>query len=175
MSAPLEAKAVPQPDLMRAVAAATDAMTDSMVMRTSSTMANLLEVADALNDDDTRDAIITILERLTEFHRIGGVDTLFSMLEAIHCGRMAMTDSMVSRLLGFIEHMANNLGNEEMATMISEAYGALEDAIDETKKAPEKSGGILATVALLAKPETQQTLRFMLTVADKMKGRFGES
>ncbi|MBF0422379.1 MAG: hypothetical protein HQL73_05245 [Magnetococcales bacterium] len=161
-------------ELMRAIAAAKDALSDQMVERMASTACNLMEVSDQLNNQDTMEAIVYLLERLTHLHRIGAIDTLVGLLEIAHCGRMAMTDSMISRLLGFVEHMVNNLANEEMATMLSTAFEAVQDVVEETRKNPPQSTGLFATLAMLGKPKTLQTIRFMLAVAEKMEKRFEE-
>ncbi|MBF0444134.1 MAG: hypothetical protein HQL68_00985 [Magnetococcales bacterium] len=166
--------ASPQDDLMRVIGAATDALSDQMVERMATTVGNALEIADQLNDEDTRAAISYTLERLTQLHRIGAIETLFGLLEAIHCGRMAMTDPMINRLLGFAEHMVSNLGNEEMATMVGTAFNALQEAVDETKNNPPSGGGVFSTVSMLSKPETQQALQFLLTTTSKMKQHFAD-
>ncbi|MBF0380637.1 MAG: hypothetical protein HQL69_06450 [Magnetococcales bacterium] len=164
----------PKEELMRGIAAATDnTLSDEMVEKLATTAGNVLEVADQLKDEDTRQAVSYTLQRLTRLHRIGAIETLFDLLEGIHCGRMAMTDSMVNRLLGFAEHMVSNLGNEEMASMVGTAFNALQDAVDETKNST-KSGGVLSTVTMLSKPETQQALQFLILTAAKMKEHFGE-
>lgn len=172
MNEPGDIKNDPGADLMRLVGAATNALSDDMVGRMASTVGNLLEVADQLNNEDTRDALVSTMEWLTRLHRGGALDTAFSLVEVLHCGRMAMTDPMINRLLGFIEHMVNNLANEEMATMVSETFIALQDAVEESKNTPMSSGGILATIKLLTKPETLQTLRFMLSISEKIKEQF---
>ncbi len=174
MNASDDTKPAVTDELARVVAAATHALSDQMVERMASTACNLLEVADQLNKEETREALTYALERLTHLHQIGALDTLFGLLEVAHCGRMAMTDPMISRLLGFVEHMVNNLANEEMATMLSTSFEAVQDAVDEMKKTPATGGSIFSTIALLGKPKTLKTLRFMLTVAEKMESRFEE-
>lgn len=174
MNASDDTKPAVTEELARVVAAATHALSDQMVERMASTAGNLLEVADQLNKEETREALTYALERLTYLHQIGALDTLFGLLEVVHCGRTALTDPLVNRLLGFVEHMVSNLANEEMATMLSTAFEAVQDAVDDMKKAPPTHVGILSTIALLGKPKTLKTIRFMLNVAEKMEERFEE-
>jgi uncharacterized protein YjgD (DUF1641 family) len=160
----------PQEELTRLATAASEALTDSMVERLTGTGANALEVVDKLNNEETREAIMFAIDRLTDLYRVGALETLFSGLELLHASRMAMTDNMVDRLFLFGEHMVNNLGTEELASMAHNAREALEDAIDETAD-KRHAGGLFSTISMLSKPETQHALNLMLTFACKMQKR----
>ena len=150
--------------------AATQAMTDSMVERLAMAGSNLIEVADRLNNEDTRDAILTILDKVTELHRAGGVDTLFDLIFAVHSARQAATDTIVERLFGFAENMVTNVANEELGELAYNARRSLEQAMDETAAAPTK-GGLMATVALLRDPETQEAMQFLLRFGTHLRKR----
>ncbi len=165
----------PTPDLGRLAQAAAEAMTDGMVERMSITAANSLEVVDRLNDEDTREAVHALLDRVTEMHRSGAMDTVFETIALLHGARSAMTDAMVERLFIFVEHMMNNLANEEMALMAHNARMAMEEAVDETQKEGKPSGGLMSTIAMLSKPETQQAMQFLLAFACKMQSRSVDS
>jgi uncharacterized protein YjgD (DUF1641 family) len=75
---------------------------------------------------------------------------------------------MVERLALFVEQMVNNLANEEVAELAHAATDAVHSSIDEmaSYQAP---GGMMATLKMLGEPETQASLRFLITVAGKMK------
>ena len=154
----------------RLARAVTEAMTDSMVERLTTTGASAMEVVDKLNDEDTREALMYSMDRLTDLHRVGALETLFSLLELIHGAKSAMTDSMVDRLFVFVEHMATNLATEEIATLAHNARRAMEEAIDETAD-KKTGGGIMSTIAMLGKPETQQALQLMLSFSAKLQSR----
>jgi|GEM_PF-492469 len=157
-------------DAERLAKAVTEALTDSMVERLTNTGANAMEVVDKLNDEDTRDALMYAMDRLTDLHRVGALETLFSLLELVHGAKSAMTDSMVDRLFVFVEHMATNLATEELATLAHNARRAMEEAIDETAEKPT-SGGLMTTIGMLSKPETQQALQLMLAFSSKLQSR----
>ena len=158
----------PAADISRLIQAASESLTDSMVERLSVTAANSLEIVDRLNDEDTREAVLALIDRLTELHRTGALDTLFQLATLAHGCREAMTDNMVERLFAFMEHMVNNLANEEIADLAHNAKEAMNHASVEasTHKA---SGGMLATLSMLSKPESQQALQFLLAFAGKMR------
>lgn len=160
----------PESETERLVQAARDALTDTMVERLSVAGANALEVLDRLNDDDTRDAIHELLDNLTEMHRLGSLQTLFDLVALLHAARNASTDNIVERLFTFVEHMVNNLGNEDFATLCGNAQVAMEEAADETAAKPP-SGGMLATLSMLSKPETQRSLQFLLAFGEKLQQR----
>ena len=148
--------------------AAQDALTDGMVERMAETGGNALEVLDRLNDEDTRDAVLNIMDRLTELQRSGALDTLFDLVVLAHGARSAMTDSMVERLMVWMESMISNVANEDLAEFAGETVDAMHDAAIETA-AENSSGGLMSTLGMLSKPETQQALKFLMTFAAKMQ------
>ena len=148
--------------------AAQDALTDSMVERLAVTGANVMEVANSLNDEDTKDAILNIIEQLTELHKSGALDTLFQLVTVIHATKEACTDGMVERMFQFAESMVTNLANEEVAEMAHELHVSLQEAAEETAKEPV-SGGLFSTISMLSKPETQKSLQFLLSFSSKIQ------
>jgi uncharacterized protein YjgD (DUF1641 family) len=161
----------PPPDeLGRLVQAAQDALTDRIVERLAATAANALELLDRLNDDKTREALHATLDRLTELHKVGALDTLFDTVMLIHAARNAATDSIVERLFTLVEQLVGTLANEEMATLAGNMRLALDEAAQETKDLRPRAG-ILSARTLIAKPETQQGLAFLLSFADKLRQR----
>lgn len=159
---------------LRIVEAASEAMTDGMVERLATTGGNALEVLDRLNDEDTKDAVINVIERLTELNRSGALDTLFDVVTLVHGARAAMTDSMVERLVIWAETMITNIANEDLAQFAGETVDAMHEAAVMT--AQHKSpGGLISTLGMLSKPETQQAMKFMMTFACKMQKNVTEA
>jgi len=161
-------------DVLQLATALREALTDSMVERLTDTAANTLEVVNKLNDPDTQEAVIHLIDRLTELKQSGALDTLFDLVQLIHGSRMALTDSMVDRLFSFIEHMINNMGTEEMATLVNNTSCAMTEAAEETMD-QKPSGGLFSTLSMLSKPETQKTLQFLLAFGGKLQQSTVES
>lgn len=159
----------PAADAARLFEAASQSLTDGMVERLAGMTASVMEVADRLNDDDNRQAIIYLIDTLGQMHRTGALQTAVECVELLHAVRSAATDSMVERFFHFLEHMVNTLGTEELAHLAHETKGALEDALDEC--AQDTKTGMFATLRMLNQPETQQALRFMLAFGCKLRGR----
>lgn len=157
-----------QEGTLRLVQAAQEAMTDGMVERLTTTGGNALEVLDRLNDEDTKDAVINMIERLTELNRSGALDTLFDTVILLHGMRAALTDSMVERLVIWAETMINNVANEDLAQFAGETVDAMHEAAVETAET-RSSGGLMSTISMMSKPETQQAMRFLMTFACKMQ------
>jgi uncharacterized protein YjgD (DUF1641 family) len=160
----------PLEDLERVGLAAREALTDSMIERLTVTGANGLEILDRLNDEDTRAAVHALLDRLTELHRLGAIDTLFDAVRLLHSAKEAVTDNMVERLFTFFEQMITTVGNEPMGELAENMRNALEEAADEEGKRPPR-GGLLATLSLLSRPQTQRSLFFLLNFTNKLHDR----
>ncbi len=159
-----------QAEILYFARAAREAMTDSMVERLAIAGSNAIEIADRLNNEETKDAILTIIDKLTELHRCGALETLFDLVFTMHSARQAATDNIVERVFTFIERLVNEMANEELVTLAYNARRAMEQAIDETTAAPPK-GGLLATVSMLKDPETQEALQFMMRFGTHLRKR----
>jgi len=160
-------------EVMRLAQAAREALTDSMVERLAGTGANVLEIVDRLNDEATRDAVHTVLRRLTELNRTGALNTLFDLVVLLHAVRDASTDNIVERLFGFVEKMANTLASEDMAELADSTRAAFQEAASQTAAAPA-TGGMFATLSLLSKPESQRSLQFLLNFGASLEKRCSE-
>lgn len=150
--------------------AAREALTDSMVERLATTGANAMELVDRLNDPATSAAIHHVIDRVTELHKVGALDSLFDLMALMHAARAAATDNIVERLFTFLEQMVNTVGNEAMGELAENTREALAEAAEESAKQPAR-GGFMGTVAMLSKPETQQSLAFLLAFSQKLAQR----
>jgi uncharacterized protein YjgD (DUF1641 family) len=167
MSNPSFANA-PADDARRLLQAASEALSDEMIERLASAVAGSLELLDRLTDETTSDAIGVVIDRVTELHRLGALNTLFDIVVLLHAARDASTDSIVERLFGFFEQMISTVGNEDMARLADNTRQALDEAAQEATTAASR-GGLFATIALLSKPEAQRSLAFLLRFADKLQ------
>lgn len=161
---------MPDDETARLILAAREALTDAMVERLAVTGSNALEIVDRLNDEATRDAIHSALDRLTELHRVGALDTLFDLVTFMHASRAASTDSIVERLSTFAEQMVNVFGSDHLSRLADGTAEAMEDAVQETKDL-QPSGGIFSTISMMSKPETQKSLHFLLKFAENLQKR----
>ena len=160
----------PPTELGRLMQAAQEALTDRMVERLAVTGTNALELLDRLNDERTSEALHRAIDRVTELHKVGALDTLFDVVMLIHAARNAATDNIVERLFVFFEQMVNTIGNEAMGSLADNARVALEEAAEESAQQRPR-GGALAAISLLAKPETQRSLMFLLGFAERLQRR----
>jgi uncharacterized protein YjgD (DUF1641 family) len=170
MSDSATAKAQTAEEMQRLFGVVTDSLTDGMIERAASTAGNLLEVADHISEPDTLAAIHSVLDELTTLHRTGGLTSVFEAIHLFNAFRNATTDGIVERGAEFIEHMVNNLASEEIASLASNACAAMHEAADETAGV-RYGGGLFSTLALLKKPETQASLHFLLTFAQKLQAK----
>jgi len=164
----------PPDEMGRLTLAAREALTDNMIERLATLGGNALELLDRLNDPNTSAAVHTMIDRLTELHKVGALDTVCDLAMTLHAVRNALTDNMVERLFMFAESMINTVGNEAMGELAENARLALEEAASEAKGATPK-GGMMATLSLLSKPETQRSLAFLLAFSAKLQERSGEA
>ena len=107
----------PMDEMERLSLAAREALTDAMIERLAVTGANALELIDRLNDEKTSAAVHAAIDRLTELHKIGALDTMFDLVTLLHAARNASTDNIIERLFTFFEQMINTVGNEAMGEL----------------------------------------------------------
>ncbi len=158
----------PHDELARLTIAAREALTDSMVERLAVTGANALELIDRLNDEDTSAAVHALIDRVTELHKVGALDTVCDTLMLVHAMRNALTDNMVERLFTFFEQMINTVGNEAMGELAQSTRLAVEAAAEETARTTPR-GGVFAMLSMLSKPEAQRSLAFLLAFGEKLQ------
>jgi uncharacterized protein YjgD (DUF1641 family) len=163
----------PLGEIERLTLAAREALTDNMVERLAMLGGNAMELLDRLNDPATSDAVHKMVDRLTELNKVGALDTVCDLAMTLHAVRNALTDNMVERLFMFAESMINTVGNEAMGELAENARLALEEAAQEGAQTAPPKGGVMATLSLLSKPETQRSLAFLLAFSAKLQRRSG--
>lgn len=169
MDTPL--KGTPEMLEMQAVGlAASQAMTDNMVERLVTTASHGLEVLDRLNDDDTREAVHSLIDGLTTMHRTGALEGLLEMAQMFQAARAAVTDQMVERLYHFVETMVNQLATQEIAAFARDAELSFYDAA-RVCEGPDVPKGILGVLRSLSKPETIQTLNLLVAFGNCLRER----
>ncbi|HZD90839.1 MAG TPA: DUF1641 domain-containing protein [Pseudolabrys sp.] len=164
----------PMDEMARLSLAAREALTDNMVERLTTMGGNALELLDRLNDPDTSAAVHSLVDRLTELHKVGAIDTVCDLALTLHAVRNALTDNMVERLFMFMESMINTVGNEAMGELAENTRVAFEEAAQETAHA-KPSGGIMGMMSMLSKPETQKSLAFLLAFSSRLQAASGKA
>jgi uncharacterized protein YjgD (DUF1641 family) len=160
----------PLGEMERLSLAAREALTDNMIERLAMLGGNAMELLDRLNDPTTNEAVHNLVDRLTQLHKVGAIDSVCDLALTLHAARNALTDNIVERLFMFLESMVNTVGNEAMGELAENTRLALEEAAQETSKAAPPKGGVMSTLSLLSKPETQRTLAFLLAFSSKLQG-----
>ena len=160
----------PMDEMARLSLAAREALTDGMVERLATMGGHGMELLDRLNEPATREAVHSLIDRLTELHKVGAIDTVCELALAVHGARNALTDNMVERLFMFMESMINTVGNEAMGELAENTRLSFEEAAQETASV-KPSGGIMGAISMLSKPETQKSLAFLLAFSNKLQAR----
>jgi len=157
-------------DLGRLAQAAAEAMTDGMVERLATTGANALEVVDRLNDETTREAVLALVDGLTQLHRSGALATLIDTVDRCCTPPARRPPTAWSNAPSALSSIWSTPSPPRKSPRwTQETKGALEDALEEC--APDTDGGLLGTLRMLRQPETQQALRFLLAFSCKLKKR----
>ena len=163
-----ESQQAAQHDMDRLIVGAKDALTDNMVERLAETAGSALEIVDRLNEPDTRAAMHSLIDTLTELHRTGALDTLYESALLIHAMRSAATDSIVERITMFLEHLFDTFDDEELIRHLRNLSGALEEAA-KTANESQPKGGLFEMLALIRSPESQQNLTFLLKLGEALR------
>ena len=158
----------PPDEMSRLTLAARDALTDNMVERLAMMGGNALELLDRLNDPATSAAVHSMIDRLTELHKVGALDTVCDLAMTLHAVRNALTDNMVERLFTFFEQMINTVGNEAMGELAQSTRLAFEAAAEETAQT-RRVADCFAMLTMLSKPEAQRSLAFLLAFGEKLQ------
>jgi uncharacterized protein YjgD (DUF1641 family) len=161
----------PPSDMDRLTLAVREALTDTMVERIAAASANAMALLDRFNDEATSEAVHSLIDRVTELHKLGALDTLFHIITLLHAARNATTDNIIERLFMFVESMVNTVGNEAMGELAENTRLSLEEAARDMAHATPPRGGMMATLSLLSKPETQKTLAFLLAFSERLQQR----
>jgi uncharacterized protein YjgD (DUF1641 family) len=158
-------------ELERLVAAGRDALTDEMVSRISTVVADGMDLLDKVN----RSGVSGALPAISQLVANGDLDRLVALARTYGAAQDAMTDEMVARLaetiaesLSLIDRM-NRAGLdrlvgsiERLGIVLERTMGALDAASRETASQPPASGGFGGLWQLMRSPENQETLRFLL-------------
>ena len=158
----------PHDELARLTIAAREALTDSMVERLAATGANALELIDRLNDEDTRAAVHALIDRVTELHKVGALDTgvryTHDGARDAQCADRQYGGAAVHVLRADDQHCRQRGDGRAGAKHALAFEAAAEQAARTTPR-----GGIFAMLSILSKPEAQRSLAFLLAFGEKLQ------
>lgn len=157
-------------EVSRTTQALREALTDQMIERVAVAGGNALELLDRFNDERANNAIHYLIDRLIELHQVGALDTVCELLLALHGTRAALSDSMIERLFSFGENLINTVAHDDVCGLIDAGCSALIEAASESNSSPAR-GGLMSTISMLSKPETQRSLQFLMNFAEKLRLR----
>jgi uncharacterized protein YjgD (DUF1641 family) len=158
-------------ELERVVAAARDSLTDEMVGRLSTTMAEGMDLLDKVN----RSGVGRALPAISQLVENGDLDRLVALARTYGAAQDSLTDEMVTRLAGTMAESLSLMDRlnragldrlvgsiERLAVVLEQTMAALDAANKEMVSQPAASGGFGGLWALMRSPENQETLRFLL-------------
>jgi len=188
--------------LARVYGASEDALTDEMIGRLTQAAGDGLALMDQVNRAGLARAIPAIaemvnngdLDRLVKLARVYGsaedaltdemvgrlTDTLgngLSLLDRFSRGGAEDIVKMLENLQGSgaLERIAATLPKlESRLAMLQETLESIDAAAATSRTAPASPGGFRGLWSMLRDPETQDTLRFMLTVGKQLRKDLGK-
>lgn len=168
--------------LAEGVVGVSDAVTDRMLGSAGSTLVGALAVLDGIaQDEKRRDALLYLIDRLSEWKETGALETLATLAEGLVGVAQATTDQMVGHAgasaIGWIHFVESLPPREEieplvhaavragpMLGMLSESAGVLGDPSARERAIAEipDVSGVFALGRALRDPETQRGLKILL-------------
>lgn len=162
--------------LARLSGAAADSMSDEMVGRLAGLASDGMDLLDRVNRSQVVNALPAIsalvengdLERIVHLARMAGAagdsmsDEMVSRLASLATDAMCLLDratrtGVMDRLLGVAEKM-------DQDHILTDFLHCLSGATEEAASAPAPKGGIGGLWEMMKKPETQQTIQFLMLV-----------
>jgi uncharacterized protein YjgD (DUF1641 family) len=183
--------------LARVYSSAQDSLSDEMIGRLSEAIGEGLSLLDQINRAGLDRAIPAIAEmvnngdlnRLVKLARVYGsaedaltdemigrltetVGTGLSLLDRFNRGGADRVIAMLEHLegSGALERLASTVPKlEERLSFVQDVLASIDRAVEVNRQAPPVAGGISGLWQMLRDPETQETLRFMLTVGKELR------
>ena len=184
-------------EFQRVVAAARDALSDEMVGRLASTLAEAADLMDQIN----RAGLGRAIPALAEMVNNGDLQRLVKLARLYSSAEDALTDEMVGRLtetvgnglslldrfarggadrlIHILEDLESRGALQQLATAIptlsermsriQSMLGAMEAASAATRQLPPSPGGLGGLWQLMRDPDAQDTLRFLLAVGKGLR------
>ena len=140
---------------------------------TSKTKGEKLEknLKSALGEEGASEALTDLISKINELHKTGGMETLFELVSLLHAMRSAASDKLVERTLQAAGRATDVLTDEQTLSLLEDVRDSIRFASTSEK---EKSLGFLSSLKILAKPESCQTIAFLIRFASELNKRTSE-
>ncbi|WP_414039975.1 hypothetical protein ACJU26_12580 [Acidithiobacillus sp. M4-SHS-6] len=162
--------------LARLSGAAADSMSDEMVGRLAGLASDGLDLLDRVNRSQVVNALPAIsalvengdLERIVHLARMAGAvgdsmsDEMVSRLASLATDAMCLLDRATRT--GVMDHLLGVAEKMDQDHILTDFLHCLSGATEEAASAPAPKGGISGLWEMMKKPETQQTLQFLMLV-----------
>ena len=125
---------------------------------------------EALEEEGVSEALVSMIGKINELHKSGGIETLFELVTLLHAMRSAASDDIVERIFKAAGRTTDVLTDEKTLHLIENVRESLHAALlDENEK--NKPVGILSSLKLIANPESRKSLAFLLRFAGELEKR----
>ena len=167
--------------LARLIGSAQDALTDDMIGRLAGIAGGGLDMLDQVN----RSGVVKALPAITQLVENGDLERITHLARLIGSAEDALTDDMIGRLaymategLSLLDRLTRSDGFLSMLrilerTEVQESFTAFLEAVcaarSEAIDAEASSGGLGSMLKLARDPQTQDAMRFMVSMANHLK------
>ena len=124
-----------------------------------------------LGEKGASEGLTDLISKINELHNTGGMETLFELISLLHAMRSAASDKLVERTLKAAGRTTDVLTDERTLSLLEDVRDSLRFASMSEKG---KSLGFLSSLKFLAKPESRQTIAFLIRFASELKKRTSE-
>lgn len=184
-------------EVERIVSAARDALTDEMVSRLASTAGDAVDLIDQVNRAGVARALPALarlitsgdVDRLSQLARVYAsaedalTDEMVSRLTETVGNGLSLLDRFArggaERVVGMLEGLHESGALERIATTlpalaerlttVQDVLLSIDQAARASKAAPPSSGGFGGLWQMMRDPDTQDTLRFLLTLGKQLR------
>jgi uncharacterized protein YjgD (DUF1641 family) len=201
MDAPTDERRMIEAEVQQVAAAARAALTDEMVSRLATTAGEAIDLMDQVNRAGLARAIPAIAEMVNngDLNRLARLARVYASAEDALTDEMVgrMTDTVgqglslldqvnragLERAIPAIAELVNSGALERIATLlpqlvdrlttVQDVLQSIDAAAAASREAPPTGGGLGGLWHMMRDPETQDTLRFLLSIGKQMRKDWG--
>ena len=124
-----------------------------------------------LGEEGASEGLTDLISKINELHKTGGMETLFELVSLIHAMKSAASDKLIERTLQAAGRTTDVLTDEKTLSLVEDVRDSIRSASISKKGRPL---GFFSSLKLLAKPETHQTIAFLIRFASELEKRTKE-